>query len=284
MQLNARQRLDVDINSQRAVIAFCTSVTHPIGKHFRFSRTDDLVSKNRCTAATKRVQVSAAHPPRRVGNVAKDLREALQNSLKARTSRIEVRLPFGAKLGTEKRKDDETVAAQRTSGDREVARLISGMFEGTGLSVCVAFPTDGELNAANKMWGPLSTCATVSWATGSTANKKKKQKLTGNTTAGFGKQQGQRPQAKDSAEFDVLIAVGGGAAFMDKIRKFSNSVGMDKLVIIANTNGSEDVLPVDLDCYFEETFEPVYIYTPNPSPKWSGGVLFRKFPDGKCAT
>lgn len=230
---------------------------------------------------------ATAHPPRRIGNVVKDMRQALQSSLEARRSRIEVTLPFGAKLGTEKRESNEGVIFQRTAGDRELARIIAAMFEGTGLKVCVMFATEGERAAAVRMWGPTAKCEIVAWdgksktktgsrskSTGFVLSKKDKDKQS--PKGGFGKSTNLQPQADP----DVYIAVGGGAGFLARIRGLGETVGMDKLVILANRNSGNETLPVDLQRYLEEDFEAVYHYKPNPHPNWSGGVLFRKFPDG----
>lgn len=225
-----------------------------------------------------RIQATA-HPPRRIGNVAKDLRQALQNSLKARTSRIDVRLPFGAKLGTEKRDDkNENIETQRTSGDRELGRLVSGMFEGTGLSICVAFSTETERAFAARMWGPLTKCETTVWSSTSLKKRAKKRKQ---PKPGFGASNSTQVIERGiEGNYDVYVTVGGGAGFMQRVKMMCESVGMDTLIIVANGNSMDDELPLDLKNYFEDEFENVYFYQPNPNPKWKGGVLFRKFPDG----
>lgn len=221
-----------------------------------------------------------AKPPRRISAVAKDLREALQSSLQARTSRIDVRLPTGAKLGNEKRGDEEP-NRRRVAGDRELARIISGMFEGTGLSVCIAFATEAEMSAAKKMWGPVQ-CRLECWGkapSGGRARGKGAKK----SKAGFGKPGsaadggGGSIHAEDDT--DVYIVVGGGAPFMSRVRAVADSFGQDKLVIVANGNSALEQLPIDVARYWDAEFESVYHYAPNPHPKWSGGVLFRKFPD-----
>lgn len=109
--------------------------------------------------------------------------------------------------------------------------------------------------------------------------KKGKGKLTAKNvkTTGFGKAVAKEEAQADA---DVYIVVGGGAGFLSKTRKLADSLGPDKLVIVANPNSARDKLPLDLQVYREEAFEAVYHYEPNPHPKWSGSVLFRKFPDG----
>lgn len=261
-------------------MAFCSA--QPVGISVLVQRRSVCSLQHTVRARIPSTVRCAAHPPRRVGNVAKDLRDALQKSLGARRSRLAVRLPFGAKLGTEVRNgEDENFERQRIAGDREVARLISGMFDGTGLAVTVVFSSDPESAAATKLWRPMATCGIISWTgTGkqSKANREKKRKK-----SGFGETTSQADSAgitsNDPKDADVLVAVGGGAPFLQRVRSFAQSVGMDKLVITANANSADDSLPVDLARFFDD-FEQVYYYHPDPSPKWSGGVLFRKFPDG----
>lgn len=264
-----------DVPFKHDLVAFCSPVSIPHG-------CTRYVPMARVTP--RRVVLAAAHPPRRIGNVVKDLRQALQSSLEARKSRIEVTLPFGAKLGTETRDKDEGILTQRTTGDRELARIIATMFEGTGLHVCVAFATEGERAAAVRTWGSLAKCDIVMWTGG-----KSKSKLTSSSRkrgmsktqsrqpkTGFGKASSEQPQ-KDP---DVYIAVGGGAAFLARVRSLAMSVGLDKLVIVANGNSGDEDMPRDLQLYLDDEFETVYHYKPNPHADWSGGVLFRKFPDG----
>lgn len=245
-----------------------------------------LPSRPRRNNLTSKTPRCAAHPPRRIASVAKDLQQALQTSLQARISRIDIQLPLGSKLGTERRPDEESSTMTRIAGDRELARIVSGMFERTGLNVQVVFSSERERAAAAKMWGPLAECECVAWERGAKrgatrgAVVQKKKKGSGKTASkatGFGKD-----AVEETVEPDVYILVGGDASFMNRVRGLSQSMGMDKLVIVANGNSGGEPVPVDLEKFFDEEFECVYHFTPNPHPKWKGGVLFRKYPDGKC--
>ena len=201
--------------------------------------------------------------------MAADLKQALQASLTARTSRIDVVLPPGAKLGTEKRPDAELAEHKIRAGDRELARILAAMFEKTGLNVRVVFETHPLQRAAAKLWGPVVECEIVS------ADAKQKR---GKSKGGFGAASGGKKEKFEHV--DVYIFVGGGAAFLEKATALAERVGMDKLVILANVNSNRDNLPTHVEQYWVENFECVYHYKPNPHPKWSGGVLFRKFPEG----
>lgn len=233
--------------------------------------------------------VAAAHPPRRIAAVTKDLQDALQRSLRSRVSRIGVRLPIGARLGTEKRPDAdaESMDVRRTSGDRELARVLAAMFMGTGLNAVVAFASDRERETAAKIWGSSVSFPIESWDS-SSGRKARARRAPSPKTIKKGKGEslgfGSKSQADDSKDPDVYIVAGGGAGFLARVRSLAQSIGMDKLVIVANGNSRGDQLPIDVQRYFEDEFEAVYHYHPNPHPKWSGGVLFRKFPDGKFFT
>ncbi len=79
---------------------------------------------------------------------------------------------------------------------------------------------------------------------------------------------------------DVLLVVAPTAAQMGKVRLLGERWGMDKLIILLNCDVDGAKAPVHLVKYIDSEFDKVYFYRPNPHPKWSGGVLFRKFPDG----
>ena len=147
------------------------------------------------------------------------------------------------------------------------------MFDATGLSVTLVFPSRTELLSARNMWGELSGAHMVHWGRDKPSAKRK----AANRKAGFG----DAKQSSDTSDSpDVYILVGGGASFLQRARSLAESNGMDKLVILLNPNSDDDALPVDLDSFCDTHFEHVYYYRPDPHPRWSGGVLFRKFPDG----
>lgn len=197
------------------------------------------------------------------------MQEALQTALRSRLSRSSVELPPGARLGTEKRDGEQS----KTAGDRELTRILAGMFEGTELSVRVMFSSAGLAKAAKKMWGPLIECEVSHW---DEVRSKKK----GVKKAGFGK---AAAESQFDDDIDVLLVVDPTPAQMKKVQQLSKLWGMDKLIILLNCNLEKTKAPVDIIRYFNSEFESVYCYRPNPHPLWSGAVLFRKFPDGKSS-
>jgi Domain of unknown function (DUF1995) len=243
----------------------------------------------------------------------------MQSALTARQSRLAVVLPAGARLGMEKAGVSETVESSNERGDRELARCIVGLFEGTELSCCAVFATRNEMDAAVKKFGPLIECAFDYWtesvpSRGSVAREKKSRKFAGRQAGGFGAAPpavvggaakggnevvvATAPGAviwDSSTEFDVYIVVAPRQGSMARVRQLCSQFGDEKLVILANTR-VDDMrgLPLDVASYFcnsegksgdsigtgsASTFEDVYYWKPDPSPKFVGGVLFRSFPD-----
>ena len=232
-------------------IAFATPSALPVtSSRIEYVRKSAL-SSPRC----------AAQPPKRIGAVAKDMQSALQSALRARLSRASLELPPGAKLGTEKRKEEGHVG-----GDRELCRIISSMFDGTGLKTHAIFSTPEYASAAKKMWGPLAECGVGSWDGGSRTNK-----------SGFGKKTKTNTTTNIAKDIDVLLVVNPTLAQLSRVKTLSNQWGLDKLILLLNTSTKGG--PLDIVRFIDDEFETVYCYKPNPHPNWAGGVLFRKFPD-----
>ncbi len=150
-------------------------------------------------------------------------------------------------------------------GDRELCRIISSMFEGTGLKVHALFSTTDYANLAKNMWGPLAECSIGDWGNWTSGLRKK---------GGFGK---KRESVAHASNVDVLLVVSPTADQLNRVKVLSEKWGLDKLILLLNA--STKGAPVDVARFVDEEFEPVYCYRPNPHPKWAGGVLFRKYPD-----
>lgn len=217
-----------------------------------------------------------ALPPRRIAAVAKDLQQALQTSLQSRISRISITLPVGAKLGTEARPNDEHITQRQKAGDRELARILAAMFEGTGVKVRVIFEAPGDRNAASKLWGKRLECEIADLA--ERKGGRKRDKGSGGGGGGFGRTANGSDLQPD---VDAYIVVGGSASYMNGVRRLAQEKGMDTLIIVANLDSEAARMPLDLQRFLHDEFVSVYHYEPNPHPRWKGGVLFRKFPDGK---
>lgn len=255
---------------------------------------------------------------RRIAAAVQDIRAAMQTALTARHSRLAVYLPEAARLGMENvRKADETdVTASIIRGDRELARCLIGLFEGTGLKVCAVFAENSEMEAAKTKFGPLLECSYDCWTYSNTENEqsafsaltnssspkksssnRKRRSRASAAGAGFGAVSSPDSDANVSPgavladhKFDVYIVVAPKQKSMARVRRLCEKFGNDTLIILANAR-VEDMkgMPKDVSDYFSTNcagndrqqgpFEDVYYWKPDPCPNFAGGVLFRKFPD-----
>jgi hypothetical protein len=133
-----------------------------------------------------KLRMAAPGPPRQVRGAVGALRDAMQAALTARRSRLAVRLPDGARLGLEKGGGGGEGAAAYVRGDRELARCVAALFEGTGLKVCIAFSGGGEMRAGKKAFGPMSECEFDCWEDGGKEGKRKGKAHAGGKAGGFG--------------------------------------------------------------------------------------------------
>lgn len=79
---------------------------------------------------------------------------------------------------------------------------------------------------------------------------------------------------------DVYIVVGPKQAQMARLRALCDKFGEDVLVVGANLRvEAMKGLPSEVERYVEDVFEDVYYWGVNPSPAWTGGVLFRAYPN-----
>lgn len=220
----------------------------------------------------------------------------MQAALTARQSRLAVRLPDGARLGIEKGGSGSGEgAASFVRGDRELARALVALFDDTGLKVCVVFPGAGEMRAAVKSFGPLAECVFDCWEDGGGEKKKGKKKGGGVKASGAGAGFGGAGVGMDrdgggsghvagevmmSGGIDVYIVVGPKQSQMARLRQLAGRFGDEVLVIGANLR-VEDMkgLPSNVEEFVQSEFEDVYYWGVNPSPRWTGGILFRAYPN-----
>lgn len=244
--------------------------------------------------------MAAPGPPRQVKGAVKELRGAMQAALTARRSRLALRLPDGARLGLEKARSSADGAAGFVRGDRELARCTAALFEGTGLKTCVVFPAAGEMRAAIKAFGPLAECSFDCWEEGGSgssgggggAGGKRKRRAGaggggGRGSGGFGAQVQSTAAAPLvpgavmlAGDADVYIVVGPKQSQMARVRALCDTFGDDVLVVLVN--GRMEVmqgLPAAVEEYMADRFEDVFYWGMDPSPAFSGGVLFRQYPE-----
>ncbi|CAM9361010.1 unnamed protein product [Phaeothamnion confervicola] len=126
-----------------------------------------VLDGRRCKGGV-RMAVPSTPIPRNIKDTVSSLRKAVQAGLQSRCSRMDVELPFGARLGVEAgSKTEDEVSPNRAPGktagraalersDRELARLIIEMFSPIGDNLVVAFATDAEARAAKSAWAASS--------------------------------------------------------------------------------------------------------------------------------
>ncbi|CAM9179760.1 unnamed protein product, partial [Choristocarpus tenellus] len=92
--------------------------------------------------------------PRNVKETVNAMRSAVQEGLKDRQSRMDVDLPFAARLGVEvdESGNKSPSAKDIQKSDRELARLFVEMFDVLGDHLVVVFSSDAEAKAAKKVW------------------------------------------------------------------------------------------------------------------------------------
>jgi hypothetical protein len=248
--------------------------------------------------------------PRDVKEAVSKCRQATQDALKDRLSRMDIEFPVGTKFGVEKipsqkgRKSSAATAGVNDGGptkaildqsDRELARLFVEMFQPVGGdNIVVAFVDESLADAARQNWkndyGATSRVMAMNRRRGVKSDKSKKDTK---------KSKGLGFAAKLAAEvadvevgqptggsFDlpqgteVALFVAPGPKELVVIEKICNRVGMGTLVILLNarlskiTNFGTDPATK----LFTEEFSPVFSLTAAPQNEAPGCLMYRAFP------
>mmetsp|Transcript_18854 Transcript_18854/g.36672 ORF Transcript_18854/g.36672 Transcript_18854/m.36672 type:complete len:297 (+) Transcript_18854:28-918(+) len=226
--------------------------------------------------------------PRNIKETVSQLRESLQKCLSDRNSRMMIEMPYGANFGVEGEKTKETGAIpmgdnpeEGFRSDRELARVVCEMFQGTELeSTMVCAFSDQPLAAkAKKKWGDSFKGNVIVFDSKGKKAASKKSKGGG----GFGAKPDTTQQPKTSAVPDgteVLLVVAPKTQQLKQIETISREVGMGCLVILINPRLSELKFesPQQQE-NLESEFETVFHLQPNPVPTWNGGLLYKSYPD-----
>jgi len=79
---------------------------------------------------------------------------------------------------------------------------------------------------------------------------------------------------------NVVLVVGMKVGDVPKVRELSEACGMDVAIILLNAGLDGMAFKSEEQrTFFEESYETVYYYGLRPHPKWSAGILYRKFPE-----
>ncbi|CAM9339966.1 unnamed protein product [Laminaria digitata] len=269
---------------------------------------------NTGAAASTTMMAKPSQPvPRNIKDTVSSLRAAVQEGLKGQRSRMDVDLPFAARLGVETGdgdKDKKTAtAADVERADRELARLFLEMFDVIGEQVVVAFPTDEDAKKATKAWAkgtPFKGTVTsmnpkaqksaqmkrgseaVLGFAAAAANKKKKKKQAaaggggkkgGGEAAGAGDHLAGRTGTARIAPpgTEVLLVVAPKQPELMVVQKLSNDLGQGCLVVLLNARLHQaNFMDDEQRHFFEEEFESMFHLRPVAAE--TEDFLYRAYP------
>ena len=247
--------------------------------------------------------------PRDVKEAVSKCRNAVQEALKNRVSRMDVEFPVGTKFNVEKgttKRNNKNKAGDGgvntptrqdlDTSDRELARLFVDMFQPVGGDrITVAF-TDVELaNAAKQKWkgDPTAVSRIVSMdRRRSSAVKKKKKKVKAKGFAAkLAAEIGDSSENSDSVVSDgpfelpndteVALFVSPGPKELVIIEKICRTVGMGTLVVLLNARLSmiDSFGTPTATKLFTEDFESVFSLAAAPQEAAPGCLLYRAYPE-----
>jgi len=228
----------------------------------------------------------AKQVPRNVKESVDQLRDAIQAALSGRKSRMDIEFPYASSFGVdgEKKKSDAKIPlvtkGDGDASDRELARLVAEMFRGTALeeTTVVAFSDAAQAGKAKKKWdvGRAEFKGQIIVLDA----KQKKMKASGG--GGFGAAPKEAPSAISAVPdgTEVLLIVGPQARQLKAIEQLASEVGQGCVIILVNARLDEiEYESPEQKNYFTAEFERVFFIKTAPLPTWSGGVLYRSYPD-----
>jgi hypothetical protein len=236
-------------------------------------------------------------------------RQATQDALQNRISRMDIEFPVGTKFGVEKTMISSTkkkrgLVTKESLGDggptramldqsnRELARLFVEMFQPVGGDrIVVAFVEDALADAAKQQWkgDPGASCRIVAMNRRSNKSKtKKKATQAKGFAAKIAAEVGVDDDNNDTASgpfqlpanTEVALFVAPEPKELVVIEKICREVGMGTLVVLLNariekvTNfGTESAARL-----YQEEFEPVFTLAAAPQEEAPSCLLYRAFP------
>ncbi|CAM9986338.1 unnamed protein product [Discosporangium mesarthrocarpum] len=229
--------------------------------------------------------------PRNIKETVSFMRAAVQEGLRAQQSRMDVDLPFAARLGVEVDPSEEKgpSADDIQKSDRELARLFVDMFDVIGDHVVVAFPTDAEASAAKKAWakGAPYRGKVVSMK----PQKKKGPKIKRGTGAVIGfaaavkkGREGGGVGGQDEAAggivspgTEVLLVVAPKQAELSIVERLSRELGAGCLIVLLNSRLHQASFMGDEQRdFFLQEFQSVFHLRPLGTE--TNDFVFRAYP------
>lgn len=221
----------------------------------------------------QRERAPTSKPPKSIRDAVTQLREALQSTLHARISRACITMPLDAKYGVEAsvpaRHDgtQESTRQVQQRSNRELARLLVGMFETSGLDVRVIFGAEAEAREARRLWPDAIHNGACRVTCSETPRRRQRA-----VSRGFGGGGG----ASDAPGDAVLMYVAPrDGAHTQQVRAASAALGVDTLVLVLNA-------PPEARASLGDHFHTTYFYRQPAHALHPHTALYRKFPDAWC--
>jgi len=221
--------------------------------------------------------------PRSIKDGINGLRFAMQRVLRDRKSRVEVNLPRGTPLGVEGPGAGSSADDKYEKADRELARLTVELFKPIIENTVVIFSQGRQARRASSIWG-TEVVKTMAWDEMTSTAIKRKNKKTKKGAGGFGGEgRGDNSAMSLPPGTEVCIVVAPGPKELSAVKRLSDSVGFDTLIIVLNTplEQAAPYLPKDEATALLSAFETVFFLNVlnDPSVKTLDNMLlFKSYP------
>ena len=252
--------------------------------------------------------------PRDVKEAVTNCREATQQALQNRLSRMDIEFPVGTDFGVEKKNKPKGGRRKRPTeegsdgaptmitldrSNRELARLFVEMFQPVGGENIVVSFVDNELaDVAKKSWknDAGAKCRVLAMNRrpgGSKASKKKKGKKVLTSARGFAAKLAAEVEDDDKTSVgsgrgpfelppktEVALFVAPGPKELIVIEKICNTVGMGTLVVLLNAR-LDKISNFGTDAteeLFRDEFESVFSLAAAPQEEAPNCLLYRAYP------
>ena len=233
--------------------------------------------------------------PKDVKEAVSKCRQATQNALQQKISRMDIEFPVGTKFGVEKGGNkkksamaDAPTKSMLDQSDRELARLFVDMFQPVGGdNICVAFADTLLADQAKQKWkgDPTAACQIL----GINRKKKAAKKNAKTKAKGFAAKMAaevgdlEEPNSgpfKLPEKTEVAIFVAPGPKELVAIEKICSEVGMGTLVILLNArlDKVDNFGTPEARELFIEEFESVFCLSAAPQQAAPDCLLFREYP------